>query len=498
MSRSGRKSGPAGRAGGWSAIAAVALLGGCGGSGGGSSAAPAPVVTAPPVNQAPSFTSAATASVVENAAGDIYRPTATDPEGSAVTYAISGGADAARFALVNGQLRFATPPNYDLPADADENNVYLVQLSASDGSAASTLDLQVTVTNDKEGVGVHRIATGFDQPMGMVPIPGDNRVFVPERGGRIYLFDPTSGARTLFLTVAVSTAGEGGLAAIAPMADYATSGEFMVLYTSASGGFSLQLGRRSGTFGGPELTSQFAAFATLPAGSSATGWMQLGPDGKIYVATSDALGATDPSNGAAAPGSIFGKLLVVERNPDPYAGATIQSYLTRRIAGGLRFPRGGTFIDGRLLLADRGADTWHELDLVDLTAGGNFGWPYREGTQALRSDGPSGLADPVLEYRYGTGPAMGTGVVSGAVYRGPIASLAGHYLFADRRGEIFTTAASRLTAGQLTTGPAIERRRADFAPDAGQLNQPTAIVTDASGSIYILDAGGDIFRVDPA
>ena len=469
--------------------AGVALgLAACGGGNGGGG-------TTPIANHPPTFTSVTTASVTENFAGSFYQAAATDPDNNAITYSISGGSDAARFVLDGDRLRFAAAPNYDLPTDSDEDNVYLVQITASDGQATTTLDLRVTVTNDREGVVVRRIGTGFDRPVGFVSIPGDTRVFVPERGGRIFLFDPTSGTKTLFLTVNVSTVGEGGLAAIAPMADYAKSGQFVVLYTASNGALIAAIGQRSGIFGSPALTSETVLFAGMPAGASATGTAQLAADGKLYIATSDAIGATDPALGSQSATSTFGKLYVVERNPDPFAGVSPQYFLTRRIASGLRYPRGTTLLDGRLLLADRGGDSRHEVDLIDPTAGSNFGWPYKEGTVTVRSGAPAGLVDPALEYRFGTGPGMGTGIVGGVVYRGAIASLSGQYVFADRSGAIFATSAAKL-GGTLITASTIERRRADFAPDVGTLSEPTAISADASGTLYIVDAGGDIFRVD--
>ena len=65
----------------------LAACGGGNGTGGGGGAG----------NSAPAFTSAATASVAENAAGTVYTATAADSNGDPVTFSISGGADAAQF-----------------------------------------------------------------------------------------------------------------------------------------------------------------------------------------------------------------------------------------------------------------------------------------------------------------------------------------------------------------------------------------------------------------
>ena len=114
--------------------AAFALaLAGCGGGGGG---APPP----PPANSAPAFTSAATANVPENSGGTIYTATASDADGDALTFSLSGGADQARFRITAaGALAFEAPPDFESPADANRDNAYLVQISVSDGTNTGCL-----------------------------------------------------------------------------------------------------------------------------------------------------------------------------------------------------------------------------------------------------------------------------------------------------------------------------------------------------------------------
>lgn len=77
--------------------------------------------------------------------------TASDAEGTALTYSISG-TDAALFAIdaSTGVLRFASAPNYEAAGDAEGNNVYNLQVQVSDGSLVDTQNLAVTVTNVNE------------------------------------------------------------------------------------------------------------------------------------------------------------------------------------------------------------------------------------------------------------------------------------------------------------------------------------------------------------
>ena len=99
-------------------------------------------------NTAPTITTT-NISVAENSvvAGNVV---ATDAQSNPITYAIAGGADAAKFTInaTTGQLQFVTRPNYEAPHDVGANNVYDLIVSASDGIApATTKAITVTVTN---------------------------------------------------------------------------------------------------------------------------------------------------------------------------------------------------------------------------------------------------------------------------------------------------------------------------------------------------------------
>jgi calcineurin-like phosphoesterase family protein len=78
---------------------------------------------------------------------------ATDPDADPLTYVLAGGADADAFRIdpSSGVLAFSAVPDFEKPADADGDNVYLVSVSVSDGRAASDLqELSVQVTNSPE------------------------------------------------------------------------------------------------------------------------------------------------------------------------------------------------------------------------------------------------------------------------------------------------------------------------------------------------------------
>ena len=76
---------------------------------------------------------------------------ATYTANESVTWSLNGGADAARFTLSGGVLSFASAPDFEVPADANTDNSYLVVIRATD-TAGNTTDqsLIVTVTDADE------------------------------------------------------------------------------------------------------------------------------------------------------------------------------------------------------------------------------------------------------------------------------------------------------------------------------------------------------------
>ncbi len=127
-------------------IGLTAPLAGCGGgggaSGGGGAGTTTPSNTVPPV-----FTSAPQVSVYSGATGTVYTAAATDSAGGTITYSLSG-TDAANFTInsATGTVSFVSPPSYSAPSNANADNNYQIAVTATDGSAATTLNVSVLVT----------------------------------------------------------------------------------------------------------------------------------------------------------------------------------------------------------------------------------------------------------------------------------------------------------------------------------------------------------------
>ncbi len=466
-------------------LTVLVALTGCGGDGGSSQ---------PEVNLAPVFTSATALTVTENATGSIYQAAATDQNGDALTYSTTGGADAARFTIsATGQLSFVTPPNYDLPADAGGVNSYQVQIAVSDGKTSTPLTLVVTVANSKEGIAVRRVGTGFVDPVAISPI-SDVAVLVAEKNGALYLLNPQTGGKTLLVQIA--DVGTVGVTALAAAPTFASDGRFFVMYTNRFGGLILNQYQRNPA--GPTVPSNFGPLLAITAPQYAGGgWIGFDATGVLLAATGDAGGAGDPTGSAQDDTSRLGKLLRFAVNPDPFAGASPQFFIISTVAKGFHQANGGSVFAGGILLADHGQDTAEELDLIPAgSVGGNYGWPFKEGSRIVRGTPPVGLIEPVLEYFRDSGLRRGARIVGGASGPAAIASLRNQYVFADAGGAILAIDAGQITAGTTRASSVLERRDADFAPDAGAITRPVAVSAGPGGTLFILDGSGDVFRVD--
>ena len=98
------------------------------------------------VNEAPTISGdAAVPRYFENDTSVVATYTAADPEGDSFTWGLSGD-DAGDFTIDSGgRLNFKTPPDRNNPADSGSNNVYNVNVTATDAHRAASQHA-VTVT----------------------------------------------------------------------------------------------------------------------------------------------------------------------------------------------------------------------------------------------------------------------------------------------------------------------------------------------------------------
>jgi Ca2+-binding RTX toxin-like protein len=121
-------------------------------------------------------------SIAENSTAAVTTVIATDPENNPVTYSISGGVDAAKFAInaTTGVLSFVASPNFEAPTDVGANNIYNVIVAASDGSLVDTQALAVTVTNVNEAATGGLRITGYTTSATGANLTATNTVVDPD------------------------------------------------------------------------------------------------------------------------------------------------------------------------------------------------------------------------------------------------------------------------------------------------------------------------------
>ena len=500
-----------------SAMVAILLLVSCGDNGGGGDG------NGGGTNSPPVFTSPATASVAENAAGPVLTASASDPDGNALTFSLSGGADAALMQIAaGGALSFRMPPDFEAPADANRDNVYEVTLRVSDGEASVAQDVRITVTdNGVGGFAVRRVGTGFASPLFLTALPDDSgRVLVVERAGRIRILNPATGAIAPipFLDVSgqVSTDGERGLLAVSLAPDYMTSGRAYVYLTALDG--RIELRRYTSPASNRDALDAASADLLLaiahPRSNHNGGWLGFGRDGLLYMATGDGGGANDPDGNGQNRNTLLGKMLRLDVARDEFPADGNRDYgipASNPFAGGggagevwlygLRNPFRNSFdrSTGELWIGDVGQNAIEEIDRVQITqAGLNLGWPLFEGTQPLLGAGPTGLTMPVAQYSHGSGPLQGASVTGGFVYRGPVEPLQGLYIFADFiSSNIWSVPAASLVAGATQPSSSFTNRNAAFAPNAGSIANVASFGEDQAGNLYIVAFGGDVFMIQP-
>jgi glucose/arabinose dehydrogenase len=355
-----------------------------------------------------------------------------------------------------------------------------------------------------------RVATFFTQPVFAGAPPDDpSRLFIVERGGAIKIIELDSGQvlPTPFLDVSsqILTDGERGLLGLAFDPNFATNGFFYVNLINGSGNTEI---RRYHVSSDPNVADpNFTTIITInqPAGSNnhKGGWLGFGPDGDLYASLGDGGGSGDTFHNGQNPNSLLGKILRIDVHSPADPGLNYHIPADNPFVGqagvrgeifalGLRNPWRPSFdsATGTLYIADVGQDTWEEIDIGQ--AGANYGWNHFEGP-ATFPGGDAISTGQVVAPIYSYNHTVGHSITGGYVFHGDGDALQGQYFFADFvQGKVFTLSfnGSAWVATDRTSQIVID------VPGAA-LTQPSSFGEDARGNLYIVDFGGNIFRLTP-
>ena len=391
-------------------------------------------------------------------------------------------------------------------------------------------------------VGLELVADGFISPVALVdPEEGSTRLFVVEQTGLIWILSNGQRLEAPFLDLRErlvelnSFYDERGLLGLAFHPDFATNRRFYVSYSAP-----LRAGPSPEEWDHTTYISEFTVSQKHPNQADPdservllaidkpgynyeAGHVAFGPDGYLYIATGDSVRdpATEAGKYAQDTSSLLGKILRIDVDR---MGETGRPYLIPRdnpfasggglpeiFAYGLRNPYRFSFDtsgsgEPRLFVADVGQALMEEVSLVE--AGGNYGWPIREGTTCFNAQAwgeplatcpASGLSEPLIVYAH---QGDLSAIIGGAVYHGQdIPQLTGGYVFGDwgrGRGHLFIAFPSRFAVGlwDITEIP--------LETEIGQL---LGIGQDENGELYLLTrapglgargASGAVYKIIPS
>lgn len=363
----------------------------------------------------------------------------------------------------------------------------LVPVTSTEAQASITADVDLRV-----------VASGLSLAVDLAAPPGDDRLFVVEKVGRIRIIKNGNMLATPFLDITGpvrSSANEQGLLGLAFPDDYAQTGLFYVHYTSdaGSGDTAIAEYQVSANPDVADASSGRILFTTnQPNTNHNGGSIQIGPDGYLYAGLGDGGGGGDPGEHGQNINTTLGSIIRL----DPATGDAAPGNPFVDAPGadeiwhyGLRNPWRFSFdrATGDMYIGDVGQGAREEIDVAPAGANGlNFGWDAYEGTRCF--EGPcetAGKTFPVVEYSHRSGGACGGSVTGGYVYRGnELPWLRGHYFYADWcHGD--------LKSFRLKNGNA--RDKTNWSDILGAPGFITAFGEDGFGELYML-AQGNVYR----
>jgi glucose/arabinose dehydrogenase len=373
------------------------------------------------------------------------------------------------------------------------------------------------------------VASGLVDPLFVTFAPGDaDRVFIVEQPGVIRILDVASEPPVLlgspFLDIqgpVVDGGDEQGLLGLAFHPDFQSNGFFYVNYTGSGG--DTRVSRFEVPVATPNDANEASELVLLtidqPQSNHNGGWMAFGPnDGLLYIAIGDGGGGGDDDaghtpgvgNGQDITANLLGKILRIDVDGNDGPGGTYgippQNPFVNETgddeiwAYGLRNPWRNAFdrLTGDLYIADVGQATWEEVDFQPAASAGgeNWGWRCREGPDDFNFGGDCGsatLLDPIYEYSHGGSPFR-CSITGGEVYRGcAVPDLSGTYFYADYCSDQIWS--FQVQGGAVTN---LQERTAELdPPGALSITNITSFGLDAEGEIYIVDRGGEVFKIVP-
>ncbi len=397
----------------------------------------------------------------------------------------------------------------DSPSDADRNTDAAQSAAAHDvGIDERTLWTTSRITGSPEPALPYTTerafpALTFEQPLDITHVPGTDRLFVAEQGGKILSFPNQSDVATadLMIDVAKEVEGVKQVYAIAFHPDFE---RHRFCYVCCIGDAEQQDGTRVLRFQVSDTdpptidaSSMTLVISWLSGGHNGSA-LKFGPDGFLYISTGDGSGPNPPDTHQAGQdlSNLLSSILRIDvdhaedgrnyRIPEDNPFVDMPEARPEIWAYGFRNPWRMSFDrkTGDLWVGDVGWELWEMLDRVE--RGGNYGWSVMEGRQPANPEwprGPTVILPPTIDHPH----SESSSITDGLTYYGRrLPELVGAHIYGDYdTGKIW---AARWENGAV----AWQRELADTTL------RIVAFGEDNAGNMFLLNhIGGTIERIVP-
>jgi glucose/arabinose dehydrogenase len=459
------------------------LLAGCGGGGGSSGVA-------------------GSVSALAGTSGTLAIAITNLPAGTNAAVRVTGPNNYALDLTQSQTLANLVPGTYSIAAStvAAGNTAYTPAPATQSAqvTAGASASASVSYASPALSLAITQVASGLDRPVFLAAPPGDARLFLLERAGRILVMQNgvVLSQPLLDISARVDPTGEGGLLSIAFDPRFTSNGYIYVVFTDRSHDIVLE---RYTIGANPNATDPASALTIIhvphPVYTNHYGGLAaFGPDGYLYLGTGDGGGQGDPLGNGQNPNALLGKLLRIDvstaTSSQPYTIPPSNPFVNqagRRAeiwALGLRNPWRYAFDASGLYIADVGQDRREEVDLAPLSQGGlNFGWNTMEASlcYSTATCERSGLTLPQVEYEHGDNACA---IAGGYVYRGAaLPELVGRYFYSDYCGGFLKSF--------FGAGSGIVEQR-DWGIAAGRV---VSFGQDGQGELYLVAQNGSIWKI---
>jgi glucose/arabinose dehydrogenase len=317
----------------------------------------------------------------------------------------------------------------------------------------------------------------------MIGVPGENTLYVLERGGKLRVVKNGMLQAAPLLTVAPGGGTERGALSVALHPKFADNGMIYIAYTAGNGDTTIDAFQRTNDTTATFVKNiyKFPHSAVIHQGGMAA----FGPDGYLYLSVGD-----NGENGRPSqmPAARLGKILRMDADTGMPAPGNLADYTWHM---GLRNPWRWSFDrgNGDMYIGHVGQNTYESIDYAPAGSKGlNFGWPMDEGVcggGGVGGPGPAcapGVTSAILQYGGGQ-----KAIIGGYVYRGAkIPGLCGRYFYAEHIMNFIHSFV--VVNGKVTD----EKNHPELATGG----QVVSFGEDGAGELYIVHLNGLVTRID--